>query len=295
MVQPRATAGTVGAFLNGLRIVVIDGTTLDVPDSEENARVFGRPGSRPGTQAAFPKVRLVILIEAGTHLIFDALMCPYRIGERVRGLKLLRSVKPGMLLMWDRGLHSYAMVQSTLAQGCDYLGRIPANVKFLAEEPLADGSYLSWIYPPGKLRKRGAQPVKVRVIEYTIARQDLAQEQLTYRLITSLLAIENFPATLLAQEYHQRWEVENTIDEIKVHLLGRKTPVRSQNPREVVQEVYGWLLGHWAVRLLMFQAATDANIAPLRLSFTGTLRVIRRAIPKFQRLQIEELPLFSDG
>ena len=125
--------------------------------------------------------------------------------------------------------------------------------------------------------------------------QDLAQEQLTYRLITSLLAIENFPATLLAQEYHQRWEVENTIDEIKVHLLGRKTPVRSQNPREVVQEVYGWLLGHWAVRLLMFQAASEANIAPLRLSFTGTLRVIRRAIPKFQRLQIEELPLFSDG
>ena len=114
-------------------------------------------------------------------------------------------------------------------------------------------------------------------------------------LITSLLAIENFPATLLAQEYHQRWEVENTIDEIKVHLLGRKTPVRSQNPREVVQEIYGWLLGHWAVRLLMFQAATDANIAPLRLSFTGTLRVIRRAIPKFQRLQIEELPLFSVG
>lgn len=295
VVQPMATAKTVGAFLRGLRIVVIDGTTLDVPDSEENARVFGRPGSRPGTQAAFPKVRLVILVEAGTHLIFDALMCPYRIGERVRALKLLRSVKPGMLLIWDRGLHSYAMVQSTLAQGCEYLGRIPANVKFLAEEPLADGSYLSWIYPPGKLRKRGAQPLKVRVIEYTIEHQDLPQEQLTYRLITSLLAIENFPATLLAQEYHQRWEVENTIDEIKVHLLGRKTPVRSPNPREVVQEVYGWLLGHWAVRLLMFQAASEANIAPLRLSFTGTLRVIRRAIPKFQRLQIKELPLFSAG
>jgi len=123
----------------------------------------------------------------------------------------------------------------------------------------------------------------------------LAQEQLTYRLITSLLAIENFPATLLVQEDHTRWEVENTIDEIKVHLLGRKTPVRSQNPREVVQQVYGWLLGHWAVRLLMFQAASEANIAPLRLSFTATLTVIRRAIPKFQRLQIEQLPLFSDG
>ena len=200
-----------------------------------------------------------------------------------------------MLLRWDRGLHSYAMVQSTLVQGCEYLGRIPANVKFLAEEPLADGSYLSLIYPPSKLRKRGAQPLKVRVIEYRIEHQELPQEQLTYRLITSLLAIENFPATLLAQEYHQRWEVENTIDEIKTHLIGRKTPVRSQNPPEVVPEVYGWLLGHWAVRLLMFQAATDANISPLGLSFTGTLRVIRRAIPKFQRLQIEAFPLFSGG
>lgn len=142
VVRPMATTETIGAFLNGLRIVVIDGTTFDVPDSDVNARVFGRPATRPGTQAGFPKVRLVMLIEAGTHLIFDALMCPISIGERVRALKLLRSVSVGMLLMWDRGLHSYAMVQATLAQGCDYLGRIPTNVKFLVEDPLADGSYL---------------------------------------------------------------------------------------------------------------------------------------------------------
>jgi len=275
--------------------VVIDGTCFDIPDSDENARVFGRPSSRPGTVAAFPKVRLVILVEAGTHLIFDALMCPYRIGERVRALKLLRAVKPGMLLMWDRGLHSYAMVQGTVARGCDYLGRIPANVKFLVEEPLADGSYLSWIYPPAKLRPKGCQPIQVRVIEYTIEHPEQQGEQLTYRLITGLLDITLFPAQLLAHEYHTRWEVENTIDELKVHLNGRKTPIRSLNPREVVQYVYGWLLGHWAVRLLMFQAATDVNIAPLRLSFTGTLRVLRRAIPKFQRLQAEEIPFFSPG
>ncbi len=295
LVRPMATTETLGAFLNGLRIVAIDGTCFDVPDSDENARVFGRPGSRPGTQAAFPKVRLVILVEAGTHIIFDALMCPYRIGERVRALRLLRSVTSGMLLMWDRGLHSYAMVQATVAKGCDYLGRIPANVKFLVEKPLEDGSYLSWIYPSGKLRKKGCQPILVRVIEYTIEHPDNPEAQLTYRLITSLLDIERFAAELLAREYHQRWEVENTIDELKIHLLGRKTHVRSQKPREVVQEVYAWLLGHWSVRLLMFQAATTAGVPPLRLSFTGTLRVIRRAIPKFQRLQPEEFPLFSIG
>ena len=295
LVRPMATGETLGAFLKGLRIVVIDGTCFDVPDSDENARVFGRPSSRPGTQAAFPKVRLVILVEAGTHIIFDALMCPYHIGERVRALKLLRSVTSGMLLMWDRGLHSYAMVQASVDKGCDYLGRIPANVKFLAEQPLSDGSYLSWIYPSGKLRKKGLRPIMVRVIGYTIEHPEKLEEQLTYRLITSELNIERFPAQLLALEYHQRWEVENTIDELKVHLLGRKTHVRSQKPREVVQEVYGWLLGHWAVRLLMFQAATSAGVSPLRLSFTGTLRVIRRALPKFQRLKTDEFPLFSIG
>lgn len=291
-VRPLATAVTPGAFLRGLRIVVVDGTVLDVPDTEANARVCGYPGTRPGSRAAFPKVRLVLLIEAGTHLIFDALMCPYRMGERIRALKLLRSVTSNMLLMWDRGLHSYAMVQAILARGCDYLGRVPKNIKFVVEETLDDGSYLSWIAPSGKLKRKGCQRIIVRVIEYTIDSPDQPGVQQTYRLITSLRDIEQFPALLLAAEYHQRWEVENTIDELKVHLLGRKTPIRSKTPRAVVQEVYGWLLGHWAVRSLIFQAAEHAGIAPLRLGFTGTLSVIRRAIPKFQQLQPEEFPFF---
>ncbi|XHR85774.1 MAG: IS4 family transposase [Gloeotrichia echinulata GP01] len=292
VVRPCATVQTSGAFLGGMRVMAVDGTVFDVPDTQENARVFGYPGTRPGTGAAFPKVRLVLLIEAGTHLIVDALMCPYRIGERVRAKKLLRSVSVGMLLMWDRGLHSYTMVQATLAQKCDYLGRIPKNVKFPVYKVLEDGSYLSWITPDGKSKKKGGTKIMVRVIEYTI---DTDGEPQVYRLITSLTDIAMFPALLLATEYHQRWEVENTIDELKVHLLGRKTLIRSLNPREVVQEIYGWLLGHWAVRSLMFQVGNHAQISPLRLSFTGTLNIIRRAIPKFQRLQPEEIPFFSPG
>ncbi len=123
--------------------MAVDGTVVDVPDTEANAGVLGYPGSRPGTQAAFPKARLVLLVEAGTHLLADALMCPYRMGERVRALKLLRSVAEGMLLMWDRGLHSYKMVRATLERGCHILGRVPANVKFEVVQPLADGSNLS--------------------------------------------------------------------------------------------------------------------------------------------------------
>lgn len=147
VVRPLATEETPGAFLRELRVMAIDGTVLDVPDSKANARVWGYPGSRGGTQAAFPKVRLVMLVEAGTHLIVDALICPYRIKERVRAQKLLRSVGQGMLLMWDRGLHAYAMVNATLGTGGDYWARIPANVKFEVELVLDDGSYLALDLP----------------------------------------------------------------------------------------------------------------------------------------------------
>jgi hypothetical protein len=108
-----------------------------------------------------------------------------------------------MLLMWDRGLHSYAMVQATLKQGCDYLGRVPANVKFSVAQVLDDGSYLSWIAPDGKSKKKGCTKIQVRVIEYTI---DTDGGEQTYRLITSLMDTARFPALLLATEYHQRWE-----------------------------------------------------------------------------------------
>lgn len=290
LARPMATTSTVGAFLGGLRVMAVDGTVLDVPDSEANARVFGYPASRPGTRAGFPKVRLVLLVEAGTHLIVDALMCPYRIGERVRALKLLRSLTQGMLLMWDRGLHSYRMIQATINQGSHYLGRVPANVKFPVEKVLADGSYLSWVAPDRKSKKKGASKIMVRVIEYTIDNQG---EIATYRLVTSLMDLVTFPALLLAEQYHQRWEIENTIDELKTHLLGRKTPIRSLKPREVIQEIYGWLIGHSAIRSLMLQAATVADISPLRLSFTGTLRVIRRSLPDFQDISPEQHPFFS--
>lgn len=284
--KPLATLLIPGAFLGGLRIMALDGTVFDVPDTPENARVFGYPGSRPGTYPAFPKARLVFLVEAGTRLIIDAFISPYRIGERKGALKLLRSIGPGMLLMWDRGLHSFKMVHAALKQKSHILGRLPAHVKFEVVKAFDDGSSLSWIAPDGKSKKKGATRIPVRVIEYIVEENGTEK---VYRLITDLMDIATFPALLLAQEYHQRWEAENTLDELKVHLNGRKTPIRSKNPREVIQEIYGWLLGHYCLRFLMFQSAAIKNISPLRLSFTSTLRVIRRAIPEFQRQMDNEL------
>lgn len=289
LTHPVATPKTPGAFLNGLRMVGIDGTYVDVPDSPSNARVFGYPGSRSGTRAAFPKLRLVLLVELGTHLIFDALMSPYRLGERGKAKRLLRSVDADMVVLWDGGLHSYDLVQATLAQGSHFLSRIPAHVKLVVDRELPDGSFLSYLYPPRKLRKKGYQPIAVRVVHYSVKRLDkLTKKPKNYRLITDLFDNESSPATLLARDVHQRWEEELAIDEFKTHLVERKVEVRSENPREVIQEVYGLLIGHWVVRQLMAQAAAEAGISPLKLGFTASVRVIRRSVRKFQGLFTEQ-------
>ncbi len=289
IVRPLATFETPGAFLGGLRLMAIDGTVFDIPETEKNAKVFGYPGTRKGTKAAFALARMVFLVECGTHLIIDALLSPYRIGERVRAKKLLRGVGPKMLLMWDRGLHSFKMVYAALLQKCHILGRVPANVKFEAIKTLADGSYLSKIYPDRESKKKGAKPIQVRVIEYRIETDGVEK---VYRLITDLCDVVRFPALLLAKEYHSRWEAENTLDELKTHLNGRKTLIRSKNPREVIQEIYGWLIAHYCLRVMMFRAAETEKISPLQLGFTGTLKVIRRAIPLFQQANSQELNLF---
>lgn len=247
--KPLATIQTPGTFLGGLRLMAVDGTVFDVPDTPANGKVFGYPGSPPGTYPAFAKARLVFLVEAGTHVIVDALLSPYGIGERKRAIQILPSVGEGMLLMWDRGLHSFKMVHAAIKQKCHILGRVPANVKFEVVKTLGNGSYLSWVAPDGKSKKKGAKRIPICVIEYVI--EDNGSDKV-YGLINDLMDISTFPALILAQESHTRWEAENTLDELKVHLLGRKTLIRSKSPPEVVQEIYGWLLGHFCIRCLMF-------------------------------------------
>jgi hypothetical protein len=287
---PAATDTTPGAFLFGLRLMAIDGTTLDLPDTPDNARCFGRPSTNRGLGVgAFPQLRIVWLVEAGTHLLCDAVLRPYFRGEAPAARQLLRSVGTGMLVMWDRGLHSYAMIRDTQARGADFLGRVSKALVLPAEQILADGTFLTHLYPSPKARRHQQDGILVRVIEYTIDDPARPGHGGRHRLITSLLDPEHSPADVLAAAYHERWEVESTADEVKTHQADRRPapPVRSRRPREVVQEVYGLLLAHLAVRLTMAEAAAVAGVDPDELSFTGTLRILRRAVSQFQRGQRE--------
>jgi hypothetical protein len=288
---PVATRRTAGAFLGGLRLMAIDGTTLDVADTPANARAFGRPMTRRGP-GAFPQLRLVALIETGTHALCDVVLRPFSGGEAPAARHLLRAVGPGMLLLWDRGFHGDELVRRTLARGADFLGRTKTNVVLRPTEGLPDGSYLSVLYPSSTARRRREGGLVVRVVEYALDTPAGPGTE-RYRLLTSLLDPHAFPAAGLASAYHERWEIETALDEVKVHQWAHPRPLRSQHPREVVQEVSGLLLAHLAIRTLMHQAALQDRVDPDRLSFTGALRVLRRAIPRAQRTAPKRLPLFA--
>jgi hypothetical protein len=290
---PIATRDTAGAFLGGLRLMAVDGTTLDVADTPANARAFGRPTTHRGA-GAFPQLRAVALIETGTHALCDVVLRPFRGGEAPAARHLLRSVGPGMLLLWDRGFHGYDMIQRTRARGADFLGRTKTNVVLPPTEGLPDGSFLAVVYPSPTARRRREGGIAVRVVEYALDTPAGPGAE-RYRLVTSLLDPAAFPARALAATYHERWEVETALAEVKVHQWAHPRPLRSKHPRGVVQEVYGLLLAHLAIRTLMYQAALRDGVDPDRLSFTGALRVLRRAIPRAQRAAPKRLPLLPTG
>jgi hypothetical protein len=220
--KPLATLQTKGAFLFGLRLMAMDGTTEDVADTPENARAFGRHrGSRgPG---AFPQIQGVYLVECGTHAMVDAGFWPLHSSERTGGLRLLRRVGNGMLVMWDRGFHSLHMVTTTLARGAECLGRLPARVHPQLVSRLADGSSLVYLFPSEYRERQAGKRTLVRMVEDTRTDPHLDGYGQHYRLITSLLDPEIAPALEIACAYHERWEIELVIDEVDTHqrLVGR--------------------------------------------------------------------------
>jgi Transposase DDE domain/Insertion element 4 transposase N-terminal len=272
-----ATPQTPESFYRGMRLMAIDGFVVDVPDSPRNALVFGRPGGR--TPGAFPQARIVALCEVGTHVIWRWLIKPKRRGEVPMAAYLLRFLMPNMLLLWDRGFVSYANVLQVQQRQANLLARAKSNLILRPLRRLRDRSYLAKLYPSPRHRLQDRDGIVVRVIEYTFRDPGRPGSGERHRLITTLLDWKTDPAKTLILLYHERWEEELAIDEIKTHQ--RQRPVlRSETPAGVVQEILGLLLGHFVVRKLMFEAATEKGIAPRRLSFTNSLKILRCRLPE---------------
>ncbi len=266
-------------WLAGRRLVAVDGMCLDVADTPVNAEHFGRPGVNKGERAAFPQARVVALAECGTHAVFAAQVGTYAESEGVLADRLLGRVVPGMLVTADRGFFSYALWRKASAAGADLLWRIRTDTsapKPIHVEDLPDGSWLADLRQTHSKAAREAEPMRVRVIDYTV--DDSRENPTGYRLFTTVLDPDEASATDLAAAYAQRWEIESTFDELKTHQRGPRTVLRSKSPDLVLQEIWGHLCCHFAIRSLMADAAAHSGHDPDRVSFVAALRITRQTL-----------------
>jgi hypothetical protein len=277
LVGPIAGPQTRGAWYRTWRLVTLDGTTFDVADTRENAKAFGRPGASRG-RSAYPQLRLVSLVENGTHVLFGTTLGAYHDGETTLAHQVLPALRAGMLCLADRGFFGWALWHAARATGADLVWRIKHNLRLPRETPLPDGSYLSTIYPSQQDQRRRRNGATVRVIEYTLP--GVRDSEPIYRLVTTIQDPAAAPAAELAALYHERWEIETALDELKTHLRGAKVVLRSKTPDLVRQECYGLLLAHFAIRGLMHEAAVTTDIDPDQLSFVHAVRVLRRQLPR---------------
>jgi hypothetical protein len=278
IVCPIATEATKGAWYRGWRVVSLDGSTLDVADEDANDAAFGRPVAQRG-KSAFPQIRFVSLVENGTHVLFGTQMAGYGTSEMTLAKGVLHWLGPGMLCLADRYFLGFEFWRQARATGAELLWRGRKNLRLACEQRLADGSYLSRIYPSEGDHYRKTNGAVLRVIDYRLA--GVAGAEPMYRLVTTILDPEKAPALELAALCHERWEIETALDELKTHLRGARIVLRSKRPDLVRQEFYGLLMAHFAIRGLMHEAALKADEDPDRLSFVHAVRVIRRKLQSF--------------
>ena len=286
---PLARPGTPGAWLGSWRLMAIDGVMIDLPDTEANLAVYDRPEG--GTRRPFPQVRVVGLSECGTHALIAAAPGTIHQGERELARQLRDRISPDMLIIADRGFHSYELWREFTATGAALLWRAWSTITLEPISELADGSYLAEISNKSSrssatripLSAVPASPhlathIPVRIIEYQIqGPTDSDGKSETFRLITSILDPDQASAVELATAYHQRWEIETAFREIEITLLAGRGLI-SKTPDLVEQELWGIFTAHYALRAFMSEPADTVDLDPDRLSFTRTLNIIRRQV-----------------
>ncbi|MBW6455890.1 MAG: IS4 family transposase [Trueperaceae bacterium] len=286
---PMAEPQTVGAWYRSWRLMSIDGSTLEVPDTPENEGMFGRPSVSRGERSAYPRLRWVALGEVGTRAIVGLSAGAFGASELTLAKPLFARLEPGMLCICDRAYLGFDAWQRARERGAELLWRVKHNAVFAVEERLADGSFLSQLYESPNDRRKGLPGVRVRVIEYALDDPGRPQAADRYRLVTTLLDPELAPAEDLAALYAQRWGIEISIKEVKTSQGRAPLVLRSRKPDGVLQELYGFLNVHYAIRWLLHQAAIGQGVDPDRLSFTGGLRAVRRKLSRPESFSPQEL------
>lgn len=298
-VKPIAKPNSLGCYYQGLHIVVLDGTDIDLYDSKANAEYFGKSSNQLG-ECGYPKARAVALIEAGTRTVFALNIGKYKIkdaddvaptekrktsnrkhkeiGEIALASALTNHLKTGQILLADRLFMAFKFFKQCRQSGAELLFRAREDRILPKERIFRDGSYGSRIYDS---EKGSTDSMEVRVVEFVLEMtRDGKTTETTYRLITTLMDAEKYPMDELAKLYRERWEVELMLDEVKNHLMDGKL-LRSRMPELVKQEIYAMMMAYNVIRYSMYEAAEFEKIDPDELSFTHSKNVVERYLPKF--------------
>lgn len=277
---PAGTEGAPGVFCCGLRVVSVDGSTTDVPGSDENAAFFGRPSNQV-RDGAFPQARWVVAAESGTGSLLGAAVGRYTDAEQPLAGDLLGCFGPGMLVLADRKFLSWSLAREFLAAGAHILWRASASFALRPVRALADGTYLAELKPP---RKKDGPPLTVRVIEYTVhTRAEAGAEESSevFCLVTDLLDIEEYPVLDLACCYPERWGCETVIGHHKADMGEGQAVLRSGDPEGVMQEMWALFAVYQAISRLTGIAVNAAGIPPDRISFPHALAAATSTVAAF--------------
>jgi hypothetical protein len=274
VLRPKAEKHTIGAWYQQWRLTAVDGTTFTVPDTDDNEHEFGRPGSGRGEgKTAYPQIQAACLVELGTHAVFDARLDRYAAAESMLIEEMFPSFEPGMLVLADRHIYSFDRWVKAAVTGADLLWRVTSNLVLRPVEHLPDGSYIAEVIAPQKSRQHGS--IRLRVIEYRLPGSDEL-----YRLVTTIMDPVQAPAKDLAILYHERWDIEGFLKQIKSVQLNDDKIFRSKSPDGVRQEFWAHLAVHYATACVQVDAAAQAKIDPDRISHKNTVRIIRSRIWK---------------
>lgn len=263
---PAGTPVTPGVFHAGLRVVTVDGFTLDVPDTAANEGFFGRGGNGSRSQNPYPQLRALVLAESGTRVLLAAAHGPSSTGEQTLAVDLLPALDSGMLVLADRNFASWKLWQAAAGTGAQLCWRMSASFTLPVRQVLDDGTYLSQLNPPSK---KDGDPIPVRVVEYSVTTTDThgVETSELFALATTLLDAQAYPAIELAQLYHARWQAETGIADLKTTIRGGpEVLLRSKTPIMVEQEFWAMLCVYQAIRDLIGYA-TPAGLDPGRISF----------------------------
>jgi len=276
------------AFFGRYRLMAIDGTLFNTPDTPANEQAFGRSSNQYG-KGAYPQVRCVLLAECGSHAVIGIKISRYDESEVHGSHELLCLVFRDMLALVDAGIISAGFLQAVRDRKAHVLASLPTGMwEKGPRRRLSDGSELVQLKPNKKGCYPLRQPIWVRIISYRVTDSRLGEVGKVYRLVTTLLNPQRAPAKDLIILYHERWEIELVIDEVKTHERAQRKVLRSRTAEGVRQELYGIFLAHYAVRVLMYEAACQVGLDPDRLSFTEAMFQLCEMIPFAQIMEPQD-------